>query len=196
MKIVFLDRDGVINEFPGNGKYVTKIKDFHFIPGSLEAIRVLTEAGYKIFVISNQAGVGKGVYSMDKLKRIDSRMIRAVINNGGKIRKSFYCTHRSDAGCDCRKPGIGLLKKALKSLNKTISHAQKAFFVGDTEGDIKTGHNAGCKTIFVLSGRESRRHVLKWSIKPDYIVDNLRAAVDIIQYNENPSRPRNSRSRA
>jgi len=178
MKVVFLDRDGVINKFPGNGSYVTKVKDFHFIPGALEAIRFLTESQYKLFVISNQAGVGKGVYSLDKLKRIDARMIKIVEESGGKIRKSFYCTHRSDAGCDCRKPGIGLLKKALKILNKTIVHAQKAFFVGDTEGDIKTGHNAGCKTIFVLSGREDRRYMRKWTVKPDFIVKDLKAAED------------------
>jgi D-glycero-D-manno-heptose 1,7-bisphosphate phosphatase len=196
MKIVFLDRDGVINEFPGNGNYVTKIKDFHFIPGSLEAIRLLTEKGYKIFVISNQAGVGKGVYSLDKLNRINAHMLKNVQGAGGKIRKSFYCTHRSDAGCDCRKPGIGLLKKALKSLNKTITHAQKAFFVGDTEGDIKTGHNAGCKTIFSLSGREDRRYMRKWEVKPDHIVKDLRAAVEIILQNENSRRTRNRRGGA
>ena len=139
MKVVFLDRDGVINEFPGNGSYVTKVKDFHFIPGSLEAIRALTQSGHKIFVISNQAGVGKGVYSLDKLKRIDAKMIKGVEKAGGKIRKSFYCTHRSDAGCDCRKPGIGLLKKALKSLNKTIVHAQKAFLSEIPKGISRQG---------------------------------------------------------
>ena len=195
MNVVFLDRDGVINEFPGNGNYVTKVKDFHFIPGSLEAIRALTESGFKLFVISNQAGVGMGVYSLDKLNRINRHMIKHVERAGGKIRKSFYCTHRSDAGCDCRKPGIGLLRKALKSLNKTIAHAQKAFFVGDTEGDIKTGHNAGCKTIFVLSGRENRRYMRKWTVKPDHIVKDLNAAVEIIQ-NEHLRHTRNSRSRA
>ena len=132
---------------------------------------------------------------MDKLTRINAHMIKHVEKAGGKIRKSFYCTHRSDAGCDCRKPGIGLLKKALKSLNKTIAHAQKAFFVGDTEGDIKTGHNAGCKTIFVLSGRENRKYMLKWDVKPDHIVKDLAAAAEIIIH-ENMRHSRNSRSRA
>ena len=75
MKVVFLDRDGVINEFPGNGLYVTKVKDFHFIPGSMEALKVLTDAGYDIFVISNQAGVGKGVYSRRKLDLITARLL-------------------------------------------------------------------------------------------------------------------------
>src|SRR5258706_5534126 len=143
MKVVFLDRDGVINEFPGNGNYVTKIKEFHFIPGSLNAIRRLTELGYAIFVISNQAGVGKGIYSEDKLNRINAYMLKHVKKTGGKIKRSFYCTHRSDAGCDCRKPGIGSLKRALSLLNKSIRSARKAFFVGDTASDIKAGHNDG-----------------------------------------------------
>ena len=195
MKVVFLDRDGVINEFPGNGSYVTKVKDFHFIPGAVEAIRALTQSGCKIFVISNQAGVGKGVYSMDKLKRIDRHMVKNVNKAGGTITKSFYCTHRSDAGCDCRKPGIGLLRKALKSLNKTIAHAQEAFFVGDTEGDIKTGHNAGCKAIFVLCGRENRRYMRKWEVKPDHIVKDLKAAAALI-HDEHSRHTRNGRSRA
>jgi D-glycero-D-manno-heptose 1,7-bisphosphate phosphatase len=195
MKFIFLDRDGVINKFPGHGFYVTRVKDLHLIPSSLEAIRDLTENGFKIFVISNQAGVGKGLYSRDKLKAIDAKMTRAVEKAGGKIHKSFYCTHKPDAGCDCRKPGIGLVKKALKLLNKTIAHAKTAFFVGDAEGDIKTGHNAGCRTIFVLTGRDGRRHLRQWDVQPDYIVKDLKAASRIIQ-DENPNRPRHRRGRA
>ena len=190
MKVIFLDRDGVINEFPGNGFYVTKVKDFHFIPGSLEAIQALTQSGheYLCHLPIRRQGLGQEVsIPWISSKRIDAKMTTGVEKAGGKIRKSFYCTHRSDAGCDCRKPGIGLLKKALKSLNKTIVHAQKAFFVGDTEGDIKTGHNASCRNYtFVLSGHQDRRYMRKWTVKPDFIVKNLKAAVPIIQ-NENSS---------
>lgn len=195
MKIVFLDRDGTINRFPGNGTYVTKLKDFHILPGALEAIKVLTENGYKICVVSNQAGVGRGVFSADKLKRIDARLVKHVLAAGGKIHKSFYCTHRPDAGCECRKPGIGLVKQALSSLGQTIGYAKKTFFVGDTDKDIQTGHKAGCKTILVLSGRDTRQSVKKWDVKPDYIVKDLKEAADIIQH-ENSSHPRNSRGRA
>lgn len=183
MKLVFLDRDGVINEFPGNGKYVTKLKDFHFIPGALDALRSLTQEGFKTFVISNQAGVAKGVYSRHKLQLITRRMLQEVRKAGGRIRKVFYCTHRSDAGCDCRKPAIGSVRKALASMDKRIHLAQKAFFVGDTESDILAGHNAGCKTIFVLSGREDRRHMTGWSVKPDFIAKDLLEAVQIIKNN-------------
>src|SRR5436853_2749383 len=103
MKIVFLDRDGVINEFPGNGNYVTKLKDFHFIPGSLDALHILAQHRFSVFVVSNQAGVSKGIYSREKLNQITRKMLLGVRKKGGRIRKVFYCTHRSDAGCECRK---------------------------------------------------------------------------------------------
>ncbi len=180
MKIIFLDRDGVVNRYPGDGNYVTKVKDFHFIPGSLQGIHDLTKGGYKIFVISNQAGVGRGVFSLEKLNRINTHMIKGVEKAGGKIQKSFYCTHRPDAGCECRKPGIGLVQKALRSLNKTIRHAKVAFFVGDTQKDIQTGHKADCKTILVLSGRENRRSASRWPVKPDFIVKDLKAASEVV----------------
>lgn len=180
MKLVFLDRDGVINEFPGNGKYVTKLKEFHFIPGTLDALRILTLEGFKIFVISNQAGVSKGIYTKQKLQHITRRMLEEIRLVGGKINKVFYCTHRSDAGCDCRKPGIGLVRRALESMDKRIHMAQKTFFVGDTESDIQAGHNAGCKTIFALSGREDRRYMRGWKFQPDYVVKDLLEATLII----------------
>ncbi len=180
MKYVFLDRDGVINEFPGNGNYVTKVKNFHFISGSLEAIQKLTEAGFTIFVISNQAGVGKGVYSEDKLKRITKKLLKGVKESRGKIQKVLYCIHRSDAECDCRKPGIGNIENALNSLKQPIDVAAGSFFVGDTKSDILTGFNAKLKTIFVLTGRCTKEQVKDWGIKPDYIVSDLLEATKII----------------
>ena len=188
-KVVFLDRDGVINEFPGHGNYVTKVKDFHFVPGALEAIRTMTEAGYVLFVISNQAGVGKGIYSLAKLNRINQHMLKQVSYKQGKIKKVFYCTHRSDVGCGCRKPEIGSIKKALQSLNRNLSHAKEAFFIGDTDLDVMAGHNAGCKTIFVLSGKETRRSVGQWQVKPDFIARDLWEAAQIITH-ENSHHPR------
>ena len=189
LKVVFLDRDGVINEFPGHGNYVTKVKDFHFVPGALEAIRRMTQEGYVLFVISNQAGVGKGIYSLDKLNRITRHMLKQVSHNKGKIRKVFYCTHRSDVGCGCRKPEIGSIKKALQSLNRNLRYAKEAFFIGDTDLDVMAGHNAGCKTIFVLSGKETRRSITKWQVKPDFIAQDLLEAAQIITH-ENSHHPR------
>ncbi|MFH1360922.1 MAG: HAD family hydrolase [Candidatus Omnitrophota bacterium] len=196
MKVVFLDRDGVINEFPGYRNYVTKVKDFKFLPGSLEAIKLLTENGYAIFVISNQAGISKGVYSLDKLNRINRRMIDEVRKKGGRIKKVFYCIHRPEENCDCRKPQIGSVVKALQSLKRTIKDAKYAYFVGDARSDIEAGHNAKCKTIFVLSGREPSRHVVKtWAVQPDYIKKDLLCATRII-LNENSHHPCLGRGRS
>ncbi len=193
MKVVFLDRDGVINEFPGNGKYVTKVKDFRFLPRVLRALRMLNETGHTIFVVSNQAGVGRGVFSQDKLDRITNRMLTDVERSGGKIRKVYYCTHRPEAGCTCRKPGIGSVDRAFQTLNRTMRSAKNAFFVGDTKADVETGYNAGCRTIFVLSGRENRRYMRHWIIKPDYIAKDLMEAAKIIMSSNgvHPKRPVN-----
>ncbi len=180
MKIVFLDRDGVINQFPGTGNYVTKVKDFHFIPGSLDAIKILTDQDYYIFVVSNQAGVGKKIYSQKKLDLITRKMLAGIRSCGGRIKKVFYCVHPSSMGCNCRKPEIGSIEKAMEILKTSLRSAQHAYFVGDTESDILTGHNAGCKTIFVLSGHETRRNVRGWKVQPDHITKNLQEAVAII----------------
>ncbi|MCA9407172.1 MAG: HAD-IIIA family hydrolase [Candidatus Omnitrophica bacterium] len=180
-KIIFLDRDGVINEFPGNGKYVTRCRDFHFIPGSLEGIQLLTKSGYKIFVISNQAGVGKKIFSERKLNQITRKMLRGVKISGGRIKKVYYSIKRSNEGCQFRKPNIGSIRKALASMNKDLKAARGAYFIGDTESDIKTGRNAGCKTIFVLSGREDCLYMRRWDdIQPDFIFRDLRDAAKYI----------------
>ncbi|HRZ39549.1 MAG TPA: HAD family hydrolase [Candidatus Omnitrophota bacterium] len=186
-KIVFLDRDGVINEFPGNGKYVTKVKEFRFLPGTLEALRELTKDGYDIFIVSNQAGVGKGVYTQKKLDHITRNMMRDITRTGGKVRQVFYCVHHPEDGCDCRKPRIGSVQRALEMLGMPLSAAKDAYFIGDTKSDIEAGHVAGCKTIFVLSGREDRRYVAhKWLIRPDYVAQDLKDALRILIPNGTP----------
>ena len=193
-KVVFLDRDGVINKFPGDGNYVTRVKDFHFVPGALAAIRRLTRKGFTLFVISNQAGVEKGVYSRAKLAQITRHMMRRVKQAKGSIRKIFYCTHRSDAGCDCRKPRIGSLVAAMQLIKRPVKELSQAFLVGDTKSDIETGFRAGCRTIFVLSGREDRRRLKKWAVHPDFVTRNLLEAVKIIEH-ENSHHPRFRRGR-
>ena len=187
-KVIFLDRDGVINRFPGNGNYVTKVKDFHFLPGALEALRELTKKGYVIFVVSNQAGVGKGIFSKRKLDQITKKMLREVRRHGGKIRRVYYSISRSDEGCEYRKPNIGSIKEAMRILRKRLSYARNAVFVGDTEVDVQTGHNVGCKTIFVLSGRENHEYLeRKWKVRPHFIARDLREAARIIDdLHENP----------
>jgi D-glycero-D-manno-heptose 1,7-bisphosphate phosphatase len=186
MKFVFLDRDGVINEFPGDGLYVTTLKGLRLLPRSLDAIRILTEAGYAIFVISNQAGVGRGIYSKEKLLKINKKLLDGIAKAGGRIKKVYYCTHPSYLGCGCRKPEIENIRKAAMSVGKTIRAIKKSFFVGDTKSDILTGFNAKCKTVLALSGRATRREVRTWGVKPDFIVKDLLDAVPIILEDRDP----------
>ncbi|PIP18821.1 MAG: D-glycero-beta-D-manno-heptose-1,7-bisphosphate 7-phosphatase [Candidatus Omnitrophica bacterium CG08_land_8_20_14_0_20_41_16] len=151
MKVIFLDRDGVINKYPGDGLYVTSLKKFKFLPGVKKAIALLGRAGFKIFVASNQAGVGKGIYSQRALDNITAKMLGDIERSGGRITKVYYCAHRKDAGCNCRKPKPGMLKKAAKEFKFNLKNA---YFVGDTIRDVFTAKNAGCKPILVLSGKE------------------------------------------
>jgi histidinol-phosphate phosphatase family protein len=176
--IVFLDRDGVINKYPGNYKYVTSQAEFEFLPGAKEAIKRLNEVGYKLFIISNQAGVTKGLYTKVTLDSITKNMLKEIGIAGGSLEKVLYCTHTEEDNCNCRKPKIGLIKQAISGL-KGID-LNKTFFVGDSIRDVKTGKIAGCKTILVLCGRESIENKPNWEIQPDFIADNLYEAVEII----------------
>lgn len=174
MKAIFLDRDGVINKDPGFGDYVKSWKEFEFLPGAIDAIQLLNKNGYEIFVISNQAGVAKGLYSWDSLDEITRNMLKEIEAKGGKIRSVSYCTHASDAGCDCRKPNTGLIKKAVKGMDIDFKNT---YFIGDSRLDVGAGKNMGCKTILLLTGKESPSDAEKWEHKPDFIMNNLMEAV-------------------
>jgi histidinol-phosphate phosphatase family protein len=178
-KIVFLDRDGVINKYPGHFKYVVSQTGFKFLRDSKKAISILSKAGYKLFVISNQAGVSKGLYSQETLDKMTANMLKKVNREGGKIEEVFYCIHTEEENCNCRKPKVGLIREALKSMKGNVD-IKKSFFVGDSIRDVKTGKRAGCKTILVLSGRESIKNRPDWQVQPDFIAKNLSMAVDII----------------
>lgn len=173
MRAVFLDRDGVINRYPGDRRYVTSLRKFRFLPGSRKAIALLNEGGYNVFVASNQAGVGRGIYSQKTLERITARMLSGVQGAGGKISKVYYCTHRKEAGCSCRKPKPGLLKKAAREFGVNL---KKAYFIGDTIRDVLTARAAGAKSILVLSGKEKLSNRMNWEAQPDFVFKDLLTA--------------------
>ncbi|MCX5686369.1 MAG: D-glycero-beta-D-manno-heptose 1,7-bisphosphate 7-phosphatase [Candidatus Omnitrophica bacterium] len=178
MKAVFIDRDGVINRDPGGWtkyNYVTRWSEFQFIPGATEAISKLNRNGFEIIVISNQAGVNKGYFSREELKTVTKRMLEEINKNGGRIEEVYYCIHRDEDNCDCRKPKTGLLEKAAAKFGIELD---KTYFIGDSEVDVVAGRRAGCKTIFVLSGKTSLGEMEKWREKPDYIFNDLMGAVD------------------
>ncbi|MCM8795569.1 MAG: HAD family hydrolase [Candidatus Omnitrophica bacterium] len=177
MRAIFLDRDGVINRYPGDGKYVTSWKEFHFLPGAKEAIAKLYKNKFKIFVISNQAGVNKGIFSRRTLDLITRNMHLEIKEAQGKIHGVYYCIHRPEENCSCRKPCTGLIDKVKKRYNICI---KDSFFIGDTMRDVRTARAAGLKSILVLSGREKLSNCKNWEVKPDFIFRNLREAAEFI----------------
>ncbi|MBD3245904.1 MAG: HAD-IIIA family hydrolase [Candidatus Omnitrophica bacterium] len=170
MKVVFLDRDGVINTYPGEGKYVTSPKDLKLIPGSAEGLRLLSQRGFKLFVVSNQSGVARGLYTEKDLEKITKRLRVLLKKNRARVDGIYYCTHHPDEQCHCRKPDTGLLDRALRE------HGLKpgaSCFIGDSFTDMHTAKKFGAKPILVLSGREKISRRDEWPFDPDYIFDNL-----------------------
>lgn len=179
-KTIFIDRDGVINKDPGGWtehNYVTEWEDFHFLPGSKEAIKRLSDAGYEIIIMSNQAGISKGFYSEDKLNGINIKMLKELRKKGGMIKKTYYCIHQDSDNCDCRKPKIGLFRRAEKELG---IKSEGSYFIGDGRVDVEAGRAARLKTILVLSGKTKLEDVEGWGVKPDYTFKDLPEAVDFI----------------
>lgn len=177
MKNIFLDRDGVINKYPGDKLYVTSLRKFKFLPNAKKAIALLSKKGYRIFVASNQAGVGKGIYSQRRLDAITARMLVDIQKAEGRIDKVYYCTHRKEAGCACRKPKPGLLKQAAGEFRFNL---KSAYFIGDTLRDIFTAQAAGCKSILVLTGKEKQKNQKNWEPKPDFVFKDLLAAAEFL----------------
>ncbi len=147
MSIIFLDRDGVINE--NRFDYVKSLDEFRFLPGACEAISRLARAGHRIFVCTNQAGVARGLLSIKTLEEIHHQMLVQVVKAGGTIEKIYYCPHSKDAGCTCRKPQPGMLLRACDEFGLDMS---KAIFVGDSITDVHAGLAAGVQPILVLTG--------------------------------------------
>lgn len=192
MKLIFIDRDGVINKDPGGWTkhgYVTRLEDFHFLPGALEAIKDLTDAGYEILLISNQAGINKGYYTLDSLNEITKLMLKEIEKSGGEIKSVYYCPHRPDENCDCRKPNTGLFKQA--TLGRKVNFSD-TYFIGDGITDVKAGNDIGCKTVLVLSGKTDIKDAESSEIKPNIIRKDLKEAVDYILSKEVRCQPKKS----
>lgn len=174
---VFLDRDGVINE--NNPSYVRGWDAFHFIPGSIDAVRRLSDAGLLIVVVTNQAGIGRGVLPAEALDDIHTRMCEQIAAAGGEIARVSFCPHRPEEGCGCRKPLPGMLNEAAEDL--MIDPAQ-SFMVGDHFTDIEAGRAAGCTSILVRTGRGADELRVAGDDHRDELVvaDDLAQATDFI----------------
>ncbi len=177
MKVVFLDRDGVINEYPGDTNYVNNWDEFKFIPGSIEGIKKLNSCGFKLYVVSNQAGVSKGLYSQEDLDKINENMLKELKAQGTKVDGIHYCTHSQLDNCDCRKPKAGLLRQAVLNLDTT---PESSFLIGDSFMDMAAARCFGAKTLLVLSGKEKASNRDQWEFEPDHVFDDLKSAADYL----------------
>jgi D-glycero-D-manno-heptose 1,7-bisphosphate phosphatase len=148
MQAVFLDRDGVINE--NRADHVKSWSEFRFLPGAPGAIARLSQAGVKVFVVTNQAIVNRGLVSRATVDDINRRMVREIASRGGRVETVAYCPHRPEEACACRKPQPGLLLHLARRYTLDLT---QTVVIGDALSDVEAGTAVGCRTVLVLTGR-------------------------------------------
>jgi D-glycero-D-manno-heptose 1,7-bisphosphate phosphatase len=183
---IFLDRDGVINE--NRVDHVKSWDEFRFIPGALEAIAELTAAGLRIFVITNQAVVNRGIMTSSEVDAVNARMMDVIREYGGRVESVIYCPHRPEDLCNCRKPAPGLFFLAAERYQLNLT---ESLIIGDAFADIDAGWAAGCPGVLVLTGRGRDQLA---SSSPRYrdvpVVDDLLAASRLILRLDSDARTR------
>jgi len=170
---MFLDRDGTLIEDKG---YTNKIKDLRFIEGVIEGLKLIQKLNYKLIIVTNQAGIGKGKYKEEDYFSFRNEMHKNLREQGIFITAEYFCPHHPDAviekykiDCSCRKPKSGMLEEAARDFNLDLT---KCWMIGDKTSDILAGKNAKCKTIQVMTGEEKIK-----SSEADFLVNNLLEAV-------------------
>ncbi|MBY0270944.1 MAG: D-glycero-beta-D-manno-heptose 1,7-bisphosphate 7-phosphatase [Burkholderiales bacterium] len=172
MKLVILDRDGVINH--DSAAYIKSPEEWKPIPGSLEAIALLSQAGYRVLVATNQSGVGRGLFEMATLNAIHDKMHRALGLAGGRIDGIFYCPHAENAGCNCRKPKPGMLEEIAHRFGVSLEGVP---FIGDSLRDLQAAVAVGAQPILVLTGKGKKTRKDGDLPAGTVVYDDLAAAV-------------------
>jgi D-glycero-D-manno-heptose 1,7-bisphosphate phosphatase len=177
---VFLDRDGTINV---EVNYLHRIADLVLVPGAAEAIARLNGAGLPVLVVTNQAGIARGLYDVAAMDLLHAHLQEVLAQHGAHVDGFYYCPHHPDVSglCSCRKPARGMLLRAARDHGVDLA---RSWLVGDSAGDIGAGRAAGCRTILVRTGYGSavERQLDETSAgdRPDVIVDALPDAVTTI----------------
>jgi D-glycero-D-manno-heptose 1,7-bisphosphate phosphatase len=182
-KAIFLDRDGVLNEDPG---FLHRIEDLKFYPGVIDTLIEFSKTDYKIIIVTNQPGIGRGIYTEEEYLAFEKEYLNKLDQlSAGKIRidKVYHCPHHPIAGlgkyktiCDCRKPAPGMLLNAQKKFNIDFS---LSYMIGDKKSDIQAGQVVGCKTILVETGCGGKGGAGS-SVSPDSQIKNLTEIKNII----------------
>lgn len=151
MKLIILDRDGVINF--DSDQFIKNPEEWKSIPGSLEAIARLNQAGYRVVVATNQSGVGRGLFDMPTLNAIHDKMHKACALVGARIDAVFFCPHTADSHCSCRKPKAGMLEEIAARYNTSLAGVPA---VGDSLRDLQSAATMGAQPYLVLTGKGFR----------------------------------------
>ncbi len=155
---IFIDRDGVVN-FRRANDYVLEWSQFAFMPGIRKALKELSTLNLPMIMISNQAAVGKGLLSEFALEEITARMNHALLADGTTLTAAYFCTHRPDEHCACRKPQPELLHKAAADFNIDLA---RSIFIGDSDTDVGAARSAGCQPVLFGPGLSSRSDSREW----------------------------------
>lgn len=175
MKLVILDRDGVINY--DSDAYIKSPEEWVPIPGSLEAIARLYREGYRLIVASNQSGVARGLFDMDTLVKIQLKMVEAVRAKGGELEAVFFCPHGPDDGCRCRKPLPGLFEEIADRLGTNLTGV---YAVGDAERDVVAARAVQARPVLVKTGKDRKTFARSKELKGVPVYDDLAAFADAL----------------
>jgi len=148
VKLVILDRDGVINF--DSDQYVKSPSEWRPLPGSIEAIARLNQSGYRVAVATNQSGIGRGLFDMATLNAINDKMMEMVFRQGGRIDALFFCPHTADENCNCRKPRTGMLEEIATRFHADLKGVPA---IGDSLRDLQAADAVGALPILVLTGK-------------------------------------------
>lgn len=167
-KAVFIDRDGTLND--NKSGYIYKIEDFKFLPGVIESLKKLSSTDFKIIIVTNQSGIGRGYYSLNDFNKLNNYMIKKLKTSGIRIDKVYFCPHNPNDNCICRKPRPGLLIKAVEEFKVSLNDS---WIIGNDEKDVLLGRYTNTKTIKI--GLKINGY-----IQPNYYVKDFNEAVNKI----------------
>jgi len=165
-RVIVLDRDGTIVIDRG---YADHAASLEFVPGAAEGLRFLHASGYRLLVITNQSGVGRGLFPLERVHHMNARLEVMVRDAGARLERIYFCPHAPEVGCACRKPALGLLAQAAAELQFDPA---RAVVIGDKESDIEFGRRAGASTILIAG----ERPLPTARFQPDFVVPDLLAA--------------------